>query len=144
MVTCCVKGCSNQSRLNSNVSYHKIPGEERKDIRDAWIKAIDRPVLPKAVHVCSNHFTEDSFDESQELKRRLIGGNLKHILKPDAVPSLFPNAKAVNKSGSSNVEATIKLRKVKVSLFNVRKDKMQKGGFFHTAILRINLAMIHI
>ena len=77
MVTCCVKGCSKQLRLNKNVSYHKIPGQERKDIRDAWISAIARPVLPKAIPVCSDHFTEDSFDESQELKRRLLGGNLK-------------------------------------------------------------------
>ena len=53
MVTCCVKGCWNQSRLNKNVSYHKIPDEEKKDIRDAWIKTIARPVLPKVVHVCS-------------------------------------------------------------------------------------------
>ena len=83
MVTCCVKGCSNQSRLNKSLSYHKIPGQKRKDIRDAWIKAIARLVLPKAIHVCSDHFTEDSSDESQELKRRLLGGNLRYILKPD-------------------------------------------------------------
>ena len=93
MFTCCVKGCSNQSRLNKIVSYHKIPGQERKDIRDAWIKAIARPVLPKAIHVCSDHFTEDLFDESQELQQRLLGGNLKYILKPDVVPSLFPKLK---------------------------------------------------
>ena len=30
LVTCRVKGCSNQSRLNKNVVCHKIPGEERK------------------------------------------------------------------------------------------------------------------
>ena len=130
MVTYCVKGCSNQSRLNKNVSYHKIPAQERKDIRDAWIRAIARPALPKAIHVCSDHFTEDSFDESQELKRRLLGGNLKYILKPDAVLYLFPNGKAFNKSVSSNAEETIKLRKVKVSLFNIHMEKMQKGGFF--------------
>ena len=130
MVTRCVKGCSNQSRLNKSVSYHKIPGQKRKDIRDAWIKVITRLVLPKAFHVRSDHFTEDSFDESQELKRRLLGGNLRYILKPDAVPSLFANGLAVNKSVSSNVEETIKLRKVKVSLFNIRIEKMQKGGFF--------------
>ena len=130
MVTCCVKGFSNQSRLNKNVSYHKIPGQERKDISNAWIKAIARPVLPKAIHVCSDHFTEDSYDKSQELKRCLLGGNLKYILEPDGVPSLFPNRKAVNKSVSSNVEESIKLRKVKVSLFEIRMEKMQKGGFF--------------
>ena len=65
MVTCCVKGCSNQSRLSKDVSNHKIPGQERKGIGDAWVKAIARPVLRKGVHVCSDHFTKDSFDESQ-------------------------------------------------------------------------------
>ena len=52
----------------------------------------------------SDHFTEDSSDESQKLKRRLLGGNLKYILKPDAVPFLFPNGKAVNKSVSSDIK----------------------------------------
>ena len=66
-------------------------------------------------------FTKDSFDESQELKRRLLGGNLQYILKPDVVPSLVPNGKAVNKSVSSNIEKTTKLRKVNVSLFNIRR-----------------------
>ena len=139
MVTCCVKGCSNQSRLNKNGLHHKIPGQERKDIRDSWIRAIARPVLPKAIHLCSDRFTEDSFDESQELKRHLLGGNLKYIPRPDMVPSLFPNGKTVNKSVSSNLEETIKLRKVKVSLFNIRMEKNAKGRLFHTTILRINL-----
>ena len=129
MITYCVKGCSNQSRLSKNASCHKIPGQERKDIRDAWIRAITRPVLPKAIHVCSDHFTEDSFDESQELKRCLPGGNLKYILEPDGVPSSFPNGKTVNKSVSSNVEETIKLRKVKVSLFNIRIEKCKTEAF---------------
>ena len=121
----------NKSRLNKNVSYHKIPGHKRKDIRDAWIRAITRPVLPTAIHGLSDHFNEDSFDESQELKQHLLGGNLQYILKPDTVPSLFPvsNGKAVNKSVSSNIKKTIKLRKVKVSLFNISMEKMQKGGF---------------
>ena len=40
------------------VTNYQAKGE--KDIRDAWVKAIGRSVLPKAIH-------EDSFDESQEL-----------------------------------------------------------------------------
>ena len=70
--------------------------------------------------MCSDHITEYSFDESQELKWCLLGGSLKYILKSDAVPSFFPNGKAVNKSGSSNIEETIRFRKVKVSLFDIR------------------------
>ena len=48
----------------------------------------NKPVLPKAAHVCSDHFTEDSSDESQELKRHLLSSNLKYILKTGAVPFL--------------------------------------------------------
>ena len=107
MVTCCVKGCSNQSRLNKSISCHKLPGQGRKYIRDAWIRATARPVLPKAANVCSDHDTEDSYDESQELKQCLLGGNLKFILKPDAVPSLFLNGKDVKKSGSGSVNLFI-------------------------------------
>ena len=81
-----MKGCSAEPR-------------QKRYKRGAWIKAIARPVLPKAVHVCSDHFTIDSFDERQELKQLLLCGNLKYILKPDAVSSLFPNRKAINKSG---------------------------------------------
>ena len=40
-----------------------MPGEEVKDIRDAWTKAIARPVLPKAVRVCSDNVNKDSFDD---------------------------------------------------------------------------------
>ena len=54
---------------------------------------------------------ENSFDKSKELKRHLLGGNLKYLLKPDKVPLLIPNGKAINKSGSSNIEKTINLRK---------------------------------
>ena len=45
-------------------------------------------------------------------------------------PSLFPNGKAVNKLVSSNIEKTIRFRKVRFPVFNMRMEKMQKGGFF--------------
>ena len=32
MFTCSVKRCSNKSRLNKIISYHKVLGEERKDL----------------------------------------------------------------------------------------------------------------
>ena len=33
-----------------------LPAEEKNDLRDAWIEAIDRPVLLTAIHACSDHF----------------------------------------------------------------------------------------
>ena len=34
--------------IEQNLSYHNTPDKEKKDIRDAWMKAIARTVLPKA------------------------------------------------------------------------------------------------
>ena len=46
---------------------------------------------------------------------------IKQLLKQDVIQSLFPNGKAGNKSGSSNIEVkdteTMVFRKVKVSTF---------------------------
>ena len=36
LFTSSVKGCSNYSRLNENISYHKVLGEERKDLILIW------------------------------------------------------------------------------------------------------------
>ena len=91
--------------------------------------SITRLALTKAVNLSSDHFTEDSFDESQKLKQHLLGSNLQYILKPVVVLSLLANGKSINKSVPSNTEKTIKLRKVKISLFNICMEKMQKGGF---------------
>ena len=65
MISCCVKGFSNQSRLNKHVSCNRLLDKKIKDKRDAWIKTINKSALNKAVHVCSIQSMEDSFDESQ-------------------------------------------------------------------------------
>ena len=44
--------------------------------------AIARPVLPKAVHFCSDHFTK-------EVKRRLLDCTLKFKLKPGGAHRYF-------------------------------------------------------
>ena len=82
------------------------------NIKDAWIKPIARPLLRKVVHMCSDYFTEDSCGKHQELKQRLLGGNLNYlilnlnclvltllasILKPDVVSFLS------HRSGSYSV-----------------------------------------
>ena len=48
-----------------------LPGEERKVIRDVWITAIDRPVLPKATHACSDRFTLSSGSSIQYVRKIL-------------------------------------------------------------------------
>ena len=133
MITCCVKSCSNQSRLNKRVSCNRLPDKRRKDKRDAKIKTINRSVLHKAIHVCSIQSIEDSFDESQELKRFLLGEKLKYLLKPDVFPFLPAHWKVGNKGGlfSLVVQDTdaIKFGKVGSFLFEFRIKKSQKEIF---------------
>ena len=70
-----MKGGSNQSRLNKHVSCNRLPDKKGKDKKDAWIKTVNKSVLHKAIHVCSIHSMEDSFDESQRLKWFLLVTN---------------------------------------------------------------------
>ena len=129
MVSCWRKGCSNQSRLNENISHHQIQGQKKKDKKGCLIKAIDRPVLPKAARVCFYHFTKDSSEKSKELKQHLLGSNLKYILKPDAVASLFPNGKAINKSGSGYINFQQAFRKQKHLWLCSFLTKLQTAAF---------------
>ena len=60
IVTYCVNGYSNHSRLNKNVSYQKIRGKDRKDIKNAWIKT--NQALLKLSIFALLFFTEDYYD----------------------------------------------------------------------------------
>ena len=85
---------------------------------------------------------EDSFDESQELKRFLVGDKLKYLLKPDVLSSLPAHWKVRNKEGLSSLVVqdtdTIKFRKVESFLFEFRIKKSQKEAF-NTVILIMNV-----
>ena len=72
MPFCCANGCPNQTKpgYDKNISYHILPKEE--SIRKEWIARLKRQVLPKYVYVCSEHFEDNCFDESVEMKWRLI------------------------------------------------------------------------
>lgn len=103
MVHCCVPGCKNTHHHKNkkddwqngsdarNYSLHDLPGEDRREVRELWVMAINRSSLPKDVAVCSDHFTEDCFDEKwEEYKRKYGPTKVKRKLKHDAVPTLFP------------------------------------------------------
>ena len=56
--------------INKNVSYYKILEEERKDIREAWIKTIPRPVLPKSDIRGIPQLLEKAFKQNQRKSRK--------------------------------------------------------------------------
>ena len=122
MVTCCEKGCSKQSRLNKSVYFNKLPSKKIKDKRDTWIKAMNRSVLHKTIHVCSVYSMKDSSNESQELKRLLHGD-----------VSIPTHWKIGNKAGPSKLilkdTETIEFRKVENFLFDFCIKNFKKEDF---------------
>ena len=84
---CIVAGCSNTTKIG--VSLHKFSSDVRK--RKQWIHQVRKNRAdwkePSAYSVvCSDHFTEDCFEGMAEK----LGLKIKRILKPDAVPTIFP------------------------------------------------------
>ena len=105
MPHCCAFGCNNQSNFNTKVSYHKLPNDKNKQIRKAWINAIGRTELPKNTHLCSDHFEDDCFDQSQDMKIRLlpVGSNIKRKLNADAIPTKFKHKEKKNSTRAVSV-----------------------------------------
>lgn len=70
------------------VTFHRFPAD--KQLRAQWIRAIRRNpgehfTITKSIKVCSKHFTEEDF---------LVGvASGRHLLKDNAVPSVFPFGK---------------------------------------------------
>ncbi|KAH7933921.1 hypothetical protein HPB49_019155 [Dermacentor silvarum] len=83
MAYCCVPNCKSDGKHKiAGVSFHEIPAEST--LREAWIRAIDRPdwtpnVSSNYSRVCSKHFKDEDFTNGQ--RRRL---------KKGIVPALFP------------------------------------------------------
>ena len=103
MSWCSVCYCDNNSKKNKDKTYFVLP--EEPNLRNSWIRAINRTSLPKRVFICSDHFEESCFDSNWDLqnrlfdternvKRKLIAGlyqlyfHTKHNLKSEPVQRL--------------------------------------------------------
>ena len=69
MVTCSVQSWSNQSKLNNKGLLLENTRLGEKICKGCLDKG---KWLPKAIHICFVRFTEDHFNESQEMKIRLF------------------------------------------------------------------------
>jgi transposase len=81
--------CSNTNK--EGVSLHKFPTDETR--KKLWKKQVQRPRANCSGHsttsvICSEHFTDGSFDESSGLQMAK-GFTKRRKLKPDAVPTIF-------------------------------------------------------
>ena len=81
-------GCTNSSRKNRNVHYHRLPLKDKFRLH-SWINAMKLKSPPITVHsrICSDHF--EPYCYARDLKAELLGTKPRIILKDDAVPSLF-------------------------------------------------------
>ncbi|XP_074517129.1 uncharacterized protein LOC141783628 isoform X1 [Sebastes fasciatus] len=77
---CCVPLCSNSSRYNSVLSFHRFPKDP--ELRLKWLDRIRRDCLTVTSHikVCSRHFSRDKL---------IVTSQGRRTLKFGAVPTLF-------------------------------------------------------
>ena len=125
MVHCLAPGCSNQSNNNNNVSYHKLPKNEIT--KNAWIHFIGRKELPKGGAICEEHFTEDCFDPSHDLKLKLMPGStrIKRKLITNAIPTIFKH-RSKPESRRTSIERRKKLENVKVCIIHIFQKNVKQ------------------
>ena len=77
VASCSAVGCTNHRKRNPELSFFQLPHD--KEIAAQWLAKMKRKDLPKKVFLCQDHFTPDCFDQSIEMRNRLLPGK---ILQP--------------------------------------------------------------
>ena len=73
MSGCAAIGCANSSGKNPSLSFHQIPSNKRKEIRQEWLRRIKRgqneKYLPQdlTLYICSEHFENDCFERDLQV-----------------------------------------------------------------------------
>ncbi|KAH8027340.1 hypothetical protein HPB51_004692 [Rhipicephalus microplus] len=128
MVYCCVPLCKSSGRTAASrgISFHEFP---ITDVRNLWLKNIHRqaegpgkqPWLPNdRSKVCSLHFRPEDYRESTKYRR----------LKPDAVPTLFPDFPTYLQPAPSQPRRPAKRKRVSLDCPK-QATKHRQEQFFH-------------
>ena len=58
-----------KGKVEKKVTFHRVPGNDKEELRKKWLGAIGRPIenLPKCPYLCSDHFDLSCFNVSVEL-----------------------------------------------------------------------------
>ena len=109
---CIVANCSNTNK--DGVSLHFFPKDLH--VRKQWTQQVQRTRADfkepsKHSVVCSSHFTADCFEGLGEN----VGMKIKRMLKPEAVPTIFPPRPSDIRIVSRRSEAFAKRERARVS-----------------------------
>ncbi|XP_073521189.1 THAP domain-containing protein 2-like [Phyllobates terribilis] len=77
--TCAAFGCSNNSKRDIHVTFHRFPSNPER--RAQWLNLVNRENFSPSLHtfLCSKHFEEPCFDRTGQTVR----------LRTNAVPTIF-------------------------------------------------------
>ena len=73
MPNCAVIGCVNRSEKNPSLSFHQIPSNKQKEIRQEWLRCIKRGQNEKhlpndsTLYICSEHFEKHCFERDLQV-----------------------------------------------------------------------------
>ena len=92
---CVVGGCLNMPK--DGVSFHNFPNDET--VRKKWIKAVDSTRKhwkgpTKHTKVCSDHFSDDCFDQAFWIKKSMGIYTRKKLVK-GSVPLIFVRSQPI-------------------------------------------------
>ena len=79
---CAAYKCDNRKTKCSTLTFFTLPKD--KKLADAWITKIKTTTLPKYVYLCEEHFEEQCFDKSVDLRNKLLTGNISFVIIPNA------------------------------------------------------------
>ena len=140
MPHCCAYECNNESKKQKETgkvekkgTFHRIPGNDKKELRKKWLVAIGHPIenLPKCPYPCSDHFDISCFDESVDLQNQFLGGS-KRKLKKDAVPTIFSHRPAPKARITSVARAAKrKQQEVRITYHFVKKKYVFEESFLN-------------
>ena len=115
---CAVVGCSTTHK--NGISLFKFPKD--KGIRRQWIRQVQRNRAnwtgPSEYScICSQHFSSDCLESTSRVSNQ-IGFRMKQMLKPEAVPTIFPTKRSESVPRLRASKAFEKREKLRVSFTN--------------------------
>ena len=128
---CVVSGCSNTANDELNISIHSFPTDVKR--QRTWEKNVQNTRAkwsvknPRTTYICSAHFLPDHFEERPML---MVGSGIdvtrKRILKPSAVPTLFPTPSQIRQGTGDFATATPPAKRHRSAYFEKREKTQVK------------------